>query len=309
MMLINRDTTRDLYTLRDFIRYAWTLANRSDLYYGHGTDNPLDDMTSLVLGALNLPLDADETWFNCNLTAEERDLLCQFLDQRINHRIPVPYLIHEARFCDLSFYVDDRVLIPRSPIAELIEQQFFPWIEADRVHRILDMCTGSGCIAIACCYAFPDAYVEAVDLSVDALAVAEINRDNHGLEEQLGLLQSDLFDQLPAATYDLIVSNPPYVGADEMATLPTEYLHEPNMALEAADNGLAIVDRLLRQASDYLTDQGILVVEVGNSEEAVREAYPELPLTWLEFERGGQGVFVIDRQALVDYWSGEQDGR
>ena len=211
MSLINRDVTRDLNTIQDFIRYAWSLGNEANLFYGHGTDNGLDDMTSLILGALHLPLDCDPSWFSAALTMEEKNNLYQLLELRITQRIPVPYLIHEARFYGLSFYVDERVLIPRSPIAELIEQQFFPWIEADKVHRILDMCTGSGCIAIACCYAFPDAYVEAVDLSADALAVAEINRLNHGLEEQLALLQSDVFAQLPAAQYDLIISNPPYL--------------------------------------------------------------------------------------------------
>ena len=193
-------------------------------------------------------------------------------------------------------------MIPRSPIAELIKQQFSPWIEAEDVGSVLDLCTGSGCIAIACCYAFPDAVVDAVDISPDAIDVAVINRNSHGLQDVLTLIESDCFASVPATRYDIIVSNPPYVGQDEMQTLPDEYRHEPNLALETTNNGLAIVEKILFSAHAYLSDHGILVVEVGNSEQALYEAYPHVPFTWLDFEQGGSGVFLLTCQQLKEYF-------
>lgn len=294
--------TQDFTSLIDFLRFGLSRANAASLYYGHGTDNAWDDILALVLGSLSLPLDVDHLLLSATLSREEKIMLCQQLERRIIERVPVPYLTHEAYFCDLPFYVDERVLIPRSPIAELIRQQFSPWIDVCNVERILDLCTGSGCIAIACCYAFPDVKVDAVDISSDALIVANLNQQRHGFDDELSLIQSDCFDAVTGIQYDIIVSNPPYVGQDEMQSLPDEYHHEPKLALEATNEGLAIVEKILHSAAAYLTEHGILVVEVGNSEQALVDAYPQVPFTWLDFEKGGQGVFLLTRQQLVDYF-------
>jgi len=294
---------KDLKTVTDFLRFGLSRAAACALYYGHGTDNAWDDIWALVLGSLALPFDVDPLLLNGRLTTAERALLCERFEQRIEKRIPVPYLTHEAYFCDLPFYVDERVLIPRSPIAELIKQQFSPWINPMSVEHVLDLCTGSGCIAIACCEAFPDAMVDAVDISPAALAVAEINRQRHGVADVLTLIESDCFTQVPTIRYNIIVSNPPYVGHEEMQTLPCEYQHEPVLALETADNGLAIIDRILHQARHYLAEDGILVVEVGNSENALIDAYPHVPFTWLDFEHGGQGVFLLTYQQISEHFS------
>lgn len=292
----------EMSTVVDFLRFALSWAGARGLFYGHGTDNARDDMYSLILRSLHLPYDADPQLLNGRLTSTEKRYLSQQLDKRINQRIPVPYLIKEAYFCNLPFYVDERVLIPRSPIAELINNQFAPWIEAEQVHNILDLCTGSACIAIACCYAFPDAEVVAADISEDALAVASINSEQLGVEDQLTLVESDCWSKVPKRKFDIIVSNPPYVGTDEMATLPQEYTHEPVLALETANNGLAIVEEILLKAHHYLSEQGILVVEVGNSEQALCEAFPTLPFTWLDFNEGGQGVFLLTKQTLQEHF-------
>lgn len=294
--------TDELVTILDFLRFSLTSATKANLYYGHGTDNAWDDMRSLILRSLSLPYDIDPHLLNARLTTSEKKHLCQQLDKRINQRVPVPYLIKEAYFCDLPFYVDERVLIPRSPIAELINNQFSPWIDAENVNYILDLCTGSGCIAIACCYAFPDAQVDAVDISSEALAVAAINCDALEVGDQLTLIESDCFNNVPRQKYDLIVSNPPYVGKEEMQTLPDEFRHEPVLALETNNNGLAIVEKILNDAHAYLSDQGILVVEVGNSEEALCEAYPLVPFTWLEMSHGGQGVFLLTKEQLDEFF-------
>lgn len=294
--------TQTLNTILDFLRFGFSEANKAGLYYGHGTDNAWDDISALILTSLSLPFDVDPSLFHSQLTSAEKLLLVERLEQRIQDRIPVPYLTKEAFFSGLSFYVDERVLIPRSPLAELIDQQFFPWIKSEQVHEILDLCTGSACIAIACCYAFPDASVDASDISEEALSVAAINVQRYELSDQLNLMRSDCFDEIPLKKYDLIVSNPPYVGQDEMLTLPREYQHEPKLALQAQDNGLAIVEKILFHAHDYLTEHGILVVEVGNSDIALMDAYPNVPFTWLEFERGGHGVFLLTSQQIKDHF-------
>ena len=293
--------TKDFKTILDFLRFGLSSANSAKLYYGHGTDNSYDEILALILGSLNLPYELDPVMYNSQLTPDEKVLIAEQLYKRIVKHVPVPYLTNTAYFCDLSFFVDDRVLIPRSPIAELILDKFSPWIDEDKVESILDLCTGSGCIAIACCYAFEDALVDAVDISKDAISVAVINRDRHSLNNVLTIIESDCFNAVPLKKYDIIVSNPPYVGHEEMQTLPNEYLHEPNIALETNNNGLAIVDNILSKAQNYLSDHGILVVEVGNSEEALLEAYPSIPFTWLDFERGGSGVFILTCQQLKDY--------
>ncbi|ARG99488.1 50S ribosomal protein L3 N(5)-glutamine methyltransferase [Legionella micdadei] len=295
--------TAHFETIVDFLRFGVSQAHASNLFYGHGTDNAWDDMLALILGSLSLPLDCDPLLLQARLTSVEKQMLVNRLSCRIIEKIPVPYLTNEAYFCDLAFYVDERVLIPRSPIAELIKQQFSPWIDTDRVENILDMCTGSACIAIACHYAFPDALIDAVDISTSALEVAAINRERHGLQDILTLIESDCWVHVPKKQYDLIVANPPYVGSEEMQTLPKEYLHEPRLALETDNNGLAIVEKILAKAHDYLSEHGILVVEVGNSEEALVEAFPQVPFTWLDFEYGGHGVFLLTYQQLKAHFA------
>jgi len=288
----------ELTTIRDFIRFALSQFNASELYYGHGTDNAWDEAIALILQSLHLPHNVDPMVLDAHLIQSEREKLMTLITKRIEKKIPVPYLTHEAWFAGLPFYVDERVLIPRSPIAELIENHFQPWINPEDVFHILDLCTGSACIAIACAKAFPDAEVVGSDISEEALAVAKINVLKHKLEDQVKLYRSDLFDQLPQQQYDIIVSNPPYVSTAEMLSLPAEYNHEPQMALEADDLGLAFAKRILKAASSRLTAHGILIVEVGNSEYALAENFPHIPFTWLEFERGGGGVFMLSKTQL-----------
>lgn len=293
----------ELSTLRDMIRWGVSQFYPENLHYGHGTDNAWDEAVSLALYALNLPHDIHPEALKSNLTRAERQKIAELIAERINKRIPTPYLTHQAWFAGFPFYIDERALIPRSPIAELIQNRFEPWLDLEHEpDSILDLCTGSGCIAIACALMFPNTQVDAVDLSADALAVAKINVEKHAVEDQVTLIQSDLFAELPARKYDLIVSNPPYVSAEEMATLPQEYQHEPTLALEANDIGLAIVTNILQNAAKFLTPQGILIVEVGNSEIVLIERYPEVPFTWLEFERGGEGVFLLTAEQLKQYF-------
>lgn len=289
----------ELYTIRDFLRWAVSQFNEAGLFYGHGTDNSWDEALALILHSLHLPYDINPAVLDARLTLSEREKLSQLIQRRVQERIPTAYLTHEAWFAGLPFYVDERVLIPRSPIAELIENQFQPWL-TEPVDTILDLCTGSGCIAIACAKAFPESVVDATDISPDALAVAKINLLRHEVDEQVHLIQADLFDGLEEKQYDLIVSNPPYVNAIEMADLPAEFHHEPRLGLAAGEEGLDIVTRILQQAKKYLSPQGILVVEVGNSEYALSEKYPHAPFTWLEFQRGGGGVFLLTAEQLAD---------
>jgi ribosomal protein L3 glutamine methyltransferase len=291
----------DLLTIRDYLRIATTRFNEAGLYYGHGTDNAWDEAIALVLHTLHLPHDINPAILDARLLPEERKKLSELINVRIEKKIPVPYLTHEAWFSGLPYYVDDRVLIPRSPIAELIEAQFQPWIESFDVHNILDLCTGSGCIAIACAKAFPDAAVDAIDISDDALAVAKINVLRHNVQDQVQLIKSDLFSAIPPKKYDIIVSNPPYVSTQEMFDLPTEFQHEPALALAAGSHGLDMAIQILKQAHHYLTPHGILIVEVGNSEVALSEQYPQIPFMWLEFQRGGGGVFLLTAEQLKEY--------
>ncbi len=282
----------------DFLRFGVSRALFKKIYFGHGTDNAWDDIWMLITGSLNLPFDISQDIVHASLTDSEKQLLIKNLEKRIEKNIPVPYITKETYFCDLSFYIDERALIPRSPIGELIKQQFMPWVDPDNVTHILDLCTGSACIAIACCYAFPDALVDAVDISLDALAVAKINQEKHNLDEQLNLIHSDCFANLQNTKYDIIVSNPPYVSAAEMQTLPAEYYHEPKLALEAPDNGLKIVKNILHNAKNYLNEGGVLIVEVGNSEEELINAFPDCPFIWLDFANGGHGVFLLTYEQL-----------
>lgn len=290
----------ELSTIRDYIRWAVSRFNEAGLSFGHGTDSAWDEAVALILHTLHLPHDINPAVLDAHLTQSERENLYKLLQRRIQERIPVPYLTHEAWFGGMPFYVDERVLIPRSPIAELIEHQFQPWIDPHSVYDILDLCTGSGCIAVACAKSFPEANIDASDISADALAVAKINMLRHQVEEQVTLYQSNLFDSLPPKTYDIIVSNPPYVDAVEMAMLPDEFRHEPALGLAGGPEGLDFAISIMHQAYRYLNPQGILIVEVGNSEHALIERFPDIPFMWLEFQRGGGGVFLLTAKQLLD---------
>lgn len=290
------EAIEQLLTVQDLVRWSVSRMAEAGIYFGHGTDNPQDESVLLVTHALGLPWNQADQWRDCRLTRSERESVLSLVVTRIEQRVPAPYLVGEAWFCGLPYLVDERVLIPRSPIAELIETNFQPWLQ-HQPKRIMDLCTGSGCIGIACAMQFPDAQVELLDISFDALAVAEENIQRLEVHDRVVALQSDLFSAAHGR-YDLIVSNPPYVDADDMACLPDEFHHEPELALAAGNDGLDLVRIMLKQARDHLTDDGVLVVEVGNSWPALADAYPQLPFQWQEFERGGHGVFVLHAKDL-----------
>ncbi len=285
-------------SVRELIQRTEKQFSQADLFYGHGTDNSLDEAFYLVMAAADLEFDCGDEKLDESIQQDLLSHIESLIDKRINQRIPVAYLVNQAWFAGREFYVDKRVLIPRSPFAELITSQFMPWLSFSNVNSILDIETGSACIPIACAYEFPYAKIDAVDIDDDALEVAMINVKKHDLNDRVHLYKSNLFDQLEGKKYDLIISNPPYVGHDEMQTLPKEYSHEPGHALEANDNGLELVGRILKQAAAHLNEGGVLAVEVGNSMDALIEHYPELPFIWLEFENGGDGVFILNKNDL-----------
>ncbi|REL34943.1 50S ribosomal protein L3 N(5)-glutamine methyltransferase [Thalassotalea euphylliae] len=289
-----------LTTIEDWIRWAASEFNRADLFFGHGTDNAWDEATKLVMYTLALPNELFERCKAAKLLADEKQALFELIARRIEEQIPAAYLTNQASFAGLSFYVDERVLVPRSPIAELIDNQFAPYL-SHQPARILDLCTGSGCIAIACAYAFPDAEVDALDLSTDALDVAQINIEGHGLMAQVIPIQSDLFASVTQEKYDLIVTNPPYVDQEDVDSLPAEFTHEPEMGLGSGHDGLDITREILAKAASQLSDNGILVCEVGNSQIHVEATYPEVPFHWVEFTRGGHGVFVLTKAQLEEH--------
>ncbi len=294
------EASEHLHTLGDFLRFAVSEAATQNLYCGHGTTHIWDDMAALILGSLVLPIDSPAWIWGSRLLPHEKNHVYTQIKRRIEERIPVPYLTHEAWFAGLSFYVDERVLIPRSPFAQIIEAQFAPWIAVDNIQSVLEIGTGCACMAIATAMALPEADICAADISREALAVAQINVEKYQLEQQIQLLQSDVFSAIPLTqTFDLILSNPPYVDAEDMQSLPAEYRHEPTLALAAGSDGLDIVHRILKEAPRYLNPQGVLMVEVGNSSGALVEAYPKLPFIWVDCNEEADGIFVLTREDLV----------
>ncbi len=287
-----------LESLEDFIRWGGSLFEKAGLVFGHGTDNAFDEAKLLVLYALHVPWTWADTYRRARLTLAERQQVTDLFRQRIETRKPAAYLIGEAAFAGLRFYVNEFTLVPRSPIAELIAQGFRPWVESEQVERVLDLCTGSGCIGIASLQTLPNATVDLVDISAEALAVAQRNIERYELQGVARVVQSDLFSALQGEKYDLIVSNPPYVDEIEMQALPPEFQAEPALGLAAGHDGLDLVRKILAQAASYLTEDGVLIVEVGVSRYYLEQAYPELPFYWFEFEQGGEGVFAINRNEL-----------
>ena len=288
----------ELNTLTDFMRWGASRFVEAGLTYGHGLSSPLDEAVYLVLRALHLPVDTPNTYWSSVLTKSEKQDVVRILQRRIHEQIPAAYIFQEGWFAGLQFYIDERVLVPRSPIVELVENQFAPWVAADDVETVLDLCTGSGCIGISCAYAFPYAQVDLSDVSEEALQVANINIKKHDATQRVTAIQSDLFDNLEGKKYDLIVSNPPYVDQEDMQALSPEFHHEPELGLSSGNDGLDITKKILQEAAEHLTENGVLVVEVGNSQYALMELYPDFPFQWVEFERGGDGVFVTNKQDL-----------
>lgn len=288
-------------TVAAMLEYGQTLFESQGIYFGHGTTNAWDEAVYLLSFVLQLPPNADRSVLDQELTKDQQVSIQALFKRRISERIPAPYLTGQAWFCGLPFIVDERVLIPRSPIAELIMNGFEPWCESEP-RQVLDLCTGGGCIGIACAYAFAEAQVVLSDISSEALAVAAMNIAGHDLDDRITTVESDLFAGLEnERVFDLIVSNPPYVDAQDLASMPEEYQHEPEIALASGNDGLDFTRRLLQQACERLTDNGVLVVEVGNSSVALERAFPNVPFVWLEFAEGDSGVFLLTREQLLEH--------
>ena len=290
----------DLHTIRDWLRWGTSCFNEAKLCFGHGCTNAHDEAAWLILHALHLPPDRLDPYLDARLTHHERLAVLELLQQRIARRLPAAYLTHEAWQAGLRFYVDERVLIPRSYFADLLVDGFAPWVDdPDSIESVLDLCTGSGCLAILMAHAFPHAQIDAADISADALAVAKRNVADYDLKERVRLVQGDLFAKLAKRRYDLIISNPPYVTAQAMRDLPPEYRHEPENALAAGDDGLDIVRRILTDAPKHLKPHGLLAVEVGHNRDLMEAAFPQLPLTWLDTESGDGKIFLLRREDLA----------
>ena len=299
------DDTDDLHTVRDWLRLAVSAFTEAKLSFGHGSANAYDEAAFLILHTLHLPLDTLAPFLDARLTAKEKNALRTLLNQRVEKRLPAAYLTHEAWLGEFRFYVDERVIVPRSFIAELLQQQLSPWVESpDQIKTVLDMCTGSGCLAILAAHAFPNATVDAVDISADALEVAQRNVTDYELGDpqlanQITLIKSDLFSHLQGKTYDLIISNPPYVDAASVASLPPEYRHEPQLALGSGKDGLDATRVILQQAAHHLTEHGLLIVEIGHNRTTLEAAFPALPFTWLDVSAGDEFVFMLHRKDLI----------
>lgn len=299
-MLHHFDHTDELQTVRDWLRFTVSAFNEAKLSFGHGSSNAYDEAAYLILHTLHLPLDTLDPFLDARLIADEKKALLALLKQRVDERIPVAYLTHEAWLGDFSFYVDERVIVPRSFIAELIREQLAPWMADTKiVTNVLDLCTGSGCLAILAAHAFPDAIVDAVDISPAALEVAQRNVADYGLQNRINLIKSDIFSNLAGKQYDVIISNPPYVDAPSMTALPPEYRHEPQLALGSGVDGLDATREILKHAADYLNPNGLLVVEIGHNRSTLETAYPNLPFTWPEVAAGNEFVFMLRREDLI----------
>ncbi|KMN30815.1 MULTISPECIES: 50S ribosomal protein L3 N(5)-glutamine methyltransferase [Chromobacterium] len=286
-------------TARDLLRFAVSRFNDAGLFYGHGTQNAYDEAAYLILSALKLPVDQLEPFLDAKLLPTEVKDVIDLIERRAEERVPVAYLTHEAWQGDFNFYVDERVLVPRSFIYELLGEPLQPWIEhPELVQRALDLCTGSGCLAVQLAHHYPDAEIDAVDISLDALEVAAINVQNYGLDERVQLIHTDMFEGIEEK-YDLIISNPPYVDAESVDALPPEYLHEPELALGSGEDGLDATREILRRAPDFLNDKGVLLVEIGHNRDMLEECFPTLPFMWMETESGDGFVFLITREDLV----------
>ena len=294
-----KEAERYLSTVRDMLRFAVSRFNEAGLAFGHGSDNAHDEAAYLILHTLNLPLDLLEPYLDAVLLPSEKRRLLALIERRVNERVPVAYLTNQAWQGEFDFYVDERVLVPRSFIYELLGEPLRPWIEYDElVHTALDLCTGSGCLAIQMAHHYPAADVDAVDISLDALEVAAVNVEDYGLEDRINLIHTDLFEGLEG-TYDLIVSNPPYVDAESVAELPPEYWHEPEEALGSGEDGLDATRQIILQAAKFLNPRGVLLVEIGHNRDVLEAAYPELPFTWLETSGGDGFVFLLTREQLL----------
>ena len=296
----------ELFTIRDWLRFTVSQFEEAEIFLGHGTDNSYDEAVWLIMSALHLPHETLNNFLDAVITEQERKHLAHLIEQRITKRTPTAYLVREAWLRGFKFYVDERVIVPRSFIAELLdfneegEHGLQPWIEhPELINSAADICTGSGCLGIMLANAFPDAAIDIIDISPDAIAVANININNYGLQEQISAIESDMFSALQGKTYDLIISNPPYVDAPSMAKLPTEYRNEPQLALGSGDDGLDHTHTILREAAKHLNDEGILVVEIGHNREALLDAYPDLEFTWLTVESGNQYVFLLTKEQLL----------
>lgn len=293
------DARQNLITVRDVLRFAVSRFNAAQLVFGHGTDNAWDEAVYLLLRTLHLPLDRLEPFLDARLTTQELEQLLEVLRRRVEERVPAAYLTQEAWLGEFRFFVDERVIVPRSFISELLRKQLSPWVEdPDQIGCALDLCTGSGCLAILLAHAFPNADIDAVDLSADALAVAQHNVADYGLDDRVQLIRSDLFANLRDKQYDLIISNPPYVNASSMEVLPDEYRHEPEMALGSGDDGLDATRRILAEAAAHLNDGGLLIVEIGHNREELEAAFPGLPFMWLETASGDEFVFMLSKEQL-----------
>ena len=293
------DDTESLITVRDWLRFAVSRFNEAGLFFGHGSDNAFDEAAYLILHTLHLPLDRLDPFLDASQTHGESEQVQAVIERRVKERIPAAYLTHEAWLGGHRFHVDERVIVPRSFIAELLHEQLAPWVEdPDAVGSVLDLCTGSGCLAILAALAFPDSRIDAVDLSREALDVAAKNVADYGLQDRVELIESDLFTALDGRIYDVIISNPPYVNAESVAALPPEYQAEPALALGSGEDGLDATRQILAQAQSHLKPGGLLLVEIGHNRDALEAAYPALPFTWLDTERGDQFVFMLRREDL-----------
>ena len=294
------DAAHQLHTIRDWLRYAVSRFEEAGVFFGHGTQNSYDEAVWLIMAALHLPQDTLENFFDAVLTEPERRKLARLIERRVTERIPTAYLVREAWLGDFKFYVDERVIVPRSFIAELLREQLAPWVEnPEEVTAVADICTGSGCLAILAAHAFPNAEVDAVDISDNALAVARRNVADYGLEDQVTPIKSDMLTALAGRQYDIILSNPPYVDAPSMEALPQEYRQEPDLALASGDDGLEHTHILIEQAAQHLHPGGLLIVEIGHNRNVLETAYPHLPFTWLEVSGGDEFVFLLTREQLI----------